>query len=228
MPGPIEPAFAIQDLHLVSDANWSGFEATIANTGNVLVKPTGKLTVSDLQGNPLTSQDVTLGTYYAFKSGLMQVGFASQLPAGDYLVTLIAEPRHLCYRDHLESADRNDDPRRDRCRVAFPPVSFSVATAAIKPDTKSPQFLDIAATISNTGEPVSDAELSLVPGRTASSSKTTWWSRRSHCRLAIPRSNPATFRSTGGRADDRLSPFECARSRSEHRSRYRFEHHQTR
>jgi len=162
VPGTVVPSFSIDNLHLVVDPAWTGLEATLVNTGNVLVKPTGKITISDSSGKPLTSQDVVFGTFYAFKSGLIQTGFGNTLPAGDYQVTFELRDPETGATALIENQKITSVTQGELSAEAIPPINFDEATAEIKPALDNPQFLNVTAIVSNTGDPITGAELNIA------------------------------------------------------------------
>jgi hypothetical protein len=165
VPGTIEPSFKVSDLHLVIDQTWSGFVATIENTGNILVRPRGKLTISDADGNPMMTQDFGLGSFFAFMSGTMEVGFANTLPPGDYLVTVEMRDEETGATAIVENVPISTMSQGELQALSLPPVTINDAAAVPRPDDAHPQFLDVDVLLGNTGEPVENAELNIAAYR---------------------------------------------------------------
>lgn len=162
VPGKIDPAFSIKDVHVVSDETWSGIEATISNKGNILVAPSGTVALSDLSGKQLVSLDVQLGEYFAFRDGLLQVGIQGLVPNGRYLVTIDLHDAKTGASASIENQEVTVTTSAQIAAAAAPPVMFSTVTGELKPSAEKPQFLNVGATITNNGEPVQGAEVSIL------------------------------------------------------------------
>ena len=149
VPGTVTPAFEIKDVHVIADPNWTGIEATISNTGNVLVEPSGTISISDLKGTPLGSFEVTLGKYYAFKDGLIQLGLGNLTPNGEYLVTIDLHDQATGANAVIENQKIQVTTSAQIAAAEAPPVVFSEAVGELKPSADKPQFLNVTATLSN-------------------------------------------------------------------------------
>lgn len=161
VPGKVEASFQIKDVHVIADPEWTGLLATISNTGNVLVKPSGTITISDVNGNPLGSLPLSLGTYYAFKDGLIQIGIGSLTPNGVYLVTIDLHDADSGASASIENQKVEVTTSAAIAAANAPPIGFDSATGTLRPSPDKPQFLDVAATVTNTGDPVTGAELDI-------------------------------------------------------------------
>ena|GEM_PF-746650 len=161
VPGEVHAEFSIEKLRIQSDQIWSGIEAEIVNTGNVLVRPEGRLTINAADGSPLATTEIAFGAYYAGQSGLMQVGIGGLLPIGDYQVTVELRDPATGATAIVENQTVAVTADGGFVATDAPPVEFLSATGVIAPDLANPQFVNVDAVISNTGDPVVDGELSL-------------------------------------------------------------------
>lgn len=160
VPGAIRPEFSIENVRIVTDPGFTGVEAEIHNTGNILIRPEGRLTIKKPDGPPLLTTELGFGAFYADRTGTIQTGIGDLLPPGQYVVTIeLRDPKTgaTAIVDNQPVATTSGDA----AAVAAPPVSFSAVSAQIRPSAAKPQFLNLDATLANTGDPVADAELSL-------------------------------------------------------------------
>lgn len=161
VPGEMRPEFSIENVHITSDPIWSGIEAEIVNSGNVVVRPEGRVTVSSLDGTPLVTNEIAFGAFYAGQTGIIQTGFGDVLPSGEYLITIELRDPETGATAIVENQQVATTTQGELAAAEAPPVAFSAAAGILKPSAEEPQFLSLDATIANGGEPVADAELSL-------------------------------------------------------------------
>jgi hypothetical protein len=161
VPGEVRPEFSVEQPRLLNDPTWSGIEAVLVNSGNVLVRPEGRITISNPDGSPLASTEIGFGAFYAGQSGLIQIGLGNLLPNGDYLVTIELRDPATGATALIEDQPVTVTTSEQVAADAAPPVEIISATGEIVPDLANPQFLDLDVVIANNGEPISDAEVSL-------------------------------------------------------------------
>ena len=161
VPGEIHPEFSIQNVHMVIGESWSGLQADLVNSGNVLVQPEGRLTISTPDGKPLMTSEIGFGSFYAGHTGLIQYGLGDLLPGGEYDVTIELSDPETGATAIVENQRITTTTQAALDAATAPPVSFLDATGELKPNAESPQFLLVDATLENTGDAVEDAELSL-------------------------------------------------------------------
>lgn len=161
VPGEIHPQFSIEDIRIASNPTWSGVEAKIVNSGNVLVRPEGRITVNKPDGTPFLTNEISFGAFYAGQTGIIQTGFSDRLPAGDYLVTIELRDPDTGAKAIVENQQIATTTGGDITAQEAPPVAFSAVSGKLEPNSHSPQFLNVSATISNSGDAVEDAQLSL-------------------------------------------------------------------
>lgn len=162
VPGDERPEFSIENIRMVIGETWSGLEAEIVNSGNVRVRPEGRVTISSTDGEPLITSELAYGAFFAGMTGRVQFGFGDLLPPGDYLVTLELRDPETGATAIVENHPISTSAESALAEESAPPVSFLGATGELKPSGEEPQFLQIEATLENTaGEQIDGAELSL-------------------------------------------------------------------
>jgi uncharacterized membrane protein len=88
VPGPINPGFTLGSPQF----HWYGASATleipIENTGNILVKPAGTLTVTTHDGKKALAVPVTMQSVYAGSTTRIEVNLPPKFQPGDYTISL--------------------------------------------------------------------------------------------------------------------------------------------
>ena len=88
VPGPRQPALTIGSVGHQYLAAKSIFSVTVTNTGNVRLKPSGELVVSEKDGRQVSFVPLTMDSVYAGDTTRIEVPFDQALLPGDYRVTL--------------------------------------------------------------------------------------------------------------------------------------------
>jgi hypothetical protein len=157
VPGPVEPAFRVGDITMASAAKYARLEIQIANTGNVRVRPAGTVTVSDADGHKLYSATVAMGSVYARDKTSLQVDLPP-LAEGKYEVSVgLKDPDTKVTASGMATVTVTTPATP----ASLPSVQVGAATANPIPDADHIQFLDIKATISNTGEALANVKVVL-------------------------------------------------------------------
>ncbi|MDQ3444284.1 MAG: hypothetical protein M3490_11815 [Chloroflexota bacterium] len=58
----------------------------MTNSGNVLVKPSGELTLEDEAGEIVLSAPIAMGSVYAGTTAPLAVGITASVPQGEYTI----------------------------------------------------------------------------------------------------------------------------------------------
>jgi hypothetical protein len=156
--GPIEPEFEIGAVTVEASETTSTLDVEIINTGNIRVRPTGTVAVSDATGTQLFNAPVTMGSVFAWESTSLIIPLPQPLAPGDYRVTI-----------DLNDPDTGASAKSEAVITATapatpappPPVQFFSATGIPQPDAANVQFLDIAALIDNSGDPITNVRVVL-------------------------------------------------------------------
>jgi hypothetical protein len=154
VPGPVTAGFELGAPTMTIQNDTPVVSAPITNTGNVLVKPAGTLSVSSPDGTVLVSSPIEMGSVYMGNSTSVQVSLPNQFVAGDYLVSI-----------ELTDAATGTSAQQDAVPVTMAaaeatPVTFSVGMT-VKADGDPVRFADVAVLISNGGDAIPTATLKL-------------------------------------------------------------------
>ena len=88
VPGPRKPALVIGSVEHKYLSAKSIVSATLTNTGNVRLKPSGELLVTDKDGREVSRFPLTMDSVYAGDTTTVEAPFETALLPGDYRVTL--------------------------------------------------------------------------------------------------------------------------------------------
>jgi hypothetical protein len=156
VPGEQKPSFTLGQPEFVADGVTNRIIVPVANTGNVLVRPTGELTLADAKGETVLVVPVAMGSVYADITVPLSVSLVAQIPDGDY--TLSGE---------LTDEETGATALIENGAIAITneqeaPAQFGItADITLAPDAANPAYVDAAVTITNQGAPVADAEVLL-------------------------------------------------------------------
>jgi len=93
VPGTLQPAFSLGRASLGETAGLSVVSVRTTNDGNQHLAPAGTMTLSTSAGEVLSTNDITMGSFYAGMSTTVVVTLGSQLEPGDYTMMLnLADP----------------------------------------------------------------------------------------------------------------------------------------
>lgn len=160
VPGAESPAFELGAPALVAGTQQDQIVIPVTNSGNVLVKPSGELTLEDDAGEIVLSAPIAMGSVYAGTTAPLAVGITAGVPQGEYTI----------------SVQLNDEATGTTASVERVPMTivdageattdFSVVgDITLSPDAGSPVFADVVVQITNEGEPVASAEVILDVSR---------------------------------------------------------------
>jgi hypothetical protein len=158
VPGPLHPEFSIGNIAFTAYPAGTALSIEIKNSGNVRVRPKGTVTLSDATGAPIASAPVSMDSVYAHDQTELTLSLPV-LPSGIYKVSAdFTDP------DTGAKASVSDVPvtmQATASPVASSPVTISAATATPQPSLDKIQFLNISVTISNGGQALANARLTL-------------------------------------------------------------------
>ncbi|MEA2585488.1 MAG: hypothetical protein QOF33_3573 [Thermomicrobiales bacterium] len=158
VPGPVEPGFEVGDIALTATETGVALDIQIVNTGNVRVRPTGTVKISDAGGTELYNAPVSMGSVYAWGSTSLLIELSQPLAPGDYTIEVVLNDPATKVKAEREVKVAATAPATP---APPPPVQFFSATGTPRPDANEVQFLDIAATIDNSGEPLTNVNVVL-------------------------------------------------------------------
>jgi hypothetical protein len=156
VPGPDEPSFELGEPALMTDGPIHRIEIPLINTGNVLVKPRGDLTLTNETGDVVLTAPIVMGSVYAGTTVPLVIGLTSNLPDGDYALAVDLTD------DATGASDSIDDATLSMSAASSAPVQFSMtADVVLSPDNAAPAFARVNVAIENQGNPVNRAEVLL-------------------------------------------------------------------
>lgn len=154
VPGAVTPGFELGTPAMTIQNDTPVVSAPITNTGNVLVKPAGTLTVASPDGTALVTSPIEMGSVYMGNSTSVQVSLPNQFAPGDYLVSI-----ELTDAATGTGAEQQAVPVTMAAAEATP-VTFSFGVS-VKPDGDPVRFADVAVLISNGGDSIPTATVKL-------------------------------------------------------------------
>jgi hypothetical protein len=156
VPGEMDAEFTLGEPEFVTDGVTSQIIVPVMNEGNVLVRPTGELTLSDANGDVVATVPVAMGSVYAGFTVPLSVSLITQIPDGDY--TLSGELKD----EESEVTVVIEDATLAITSEAQAPAQFEMtADVALAPDAANPAYAEVTVTISNQGTPVTSSEVLL-------------------------------------------------------------------
>jgi hypothetical protein len=156
VPGPEQPAFSLGEPELMTDGALSRIVIPVENTGNVLVKPEGTLTLKDASGKAVVTAPIAMGSVYAGTTAPLSVALTTTIPDGDYTMSV-----DLADKETKAKAAIDEQTIAITAEDAAPAQFALTGEVTLAPDAKNPTFANVAVTVTNQGEPVANAEVLL-------------------------------------------------------------------
>lgn len=88
VPGPETPGYSLGTPELLNDGRVPQITIPVENSGNVLVKPRGTLTLRDATGAEVLSAPIAMGSIYAGTTVSLSIGIQTPVPNGQYSVSV--------------------------------------------------------------------------------------------------------------------------------------------
>lgn len=127
----------------------------ITNTGNYLVRPSGNLVITDLDGEVVAEIPVQMGSVYAGLSTTLSISLPLQMQPNEYRVSVDIEDADTGASASLENAAVTIDQSSDGTSMAL--IEYSV-----QPNAEDIVFADVSVTLDNPGERLAAADVHLV------------------------------------------------------------------
>lgn len=160
VPGEQSPAFDLGEPDVVPGARRAQIMIPVNNTGNVLVKPRGELTLRNDAGETVLTAPIAMGSVYAGTTAPLAVSVPSSMPVGDYALSVeLTDDETGVTAAITESTIAITEAEEETARFTM------TGSVTLSPDTSKPAFADVTAEITNTGETVEGAELVLDVSR---------------------------------------------------------------
>lgn len=156
VPGEMTSGFELgEPVVTPAGAQWI-VDVPIVNTGTARVRPQGELVVTTPAGEEVSSTGVEMGSVYGGNTTTVRVTLPKQLPLGDYLVSLSLTDEATGASDSIENATVTlAEPEAEETEV------FTVDDVSIAPNGDPVQYADVAATITNNGQAIPTANVTL-------------------------------------------------------------------
>ncbi len=162
VPGEITPGMDIGEPDFTQQGGNRFLRIPVANTGNILVKPEGTVSMTTAEGEPVLTAPVAMKAIYLGLDNEIRIAIPDQVPDGDYLVSYeLHEPEH-----DLHAA--MDDVRLTLVteETATPEaVTFAIEEATVTPNGDPVQFADVEIDILNNRSTIPTARVSLLAMR---------------------------------------------------------------
>jgi hypothetical protein len=161
VPGELKAALEVGEPEMIIEGSIPGILIPVTNTGNVRATPSGDVTVRDATDDVVISGPLTLGTIYGGHATEILIGLPAALPIGDYTLDLsLYDATEGELLNVVELPFEVDESTVEGAGSS--PVSVSAATLTPLPEPSNVQLALIDATITNSGDPIANAQLSLI------------------------------------------------------------------
>jgi hypothetical protein len=156
VPGPEAPAFELGEPALDTSGRAPHINIPVTNSGNVLVKPFGTLTLTDATGTAVFEAPISIGSVYAGTTVLLSVRLNTDLADGDYSLAVNLSDQATGTTASIENGIISI------AAVEETTSDFDLqGTVSLQPDTANPVFADVSATIVNSGAEVVNSRILL-------------------------------------------------------------------
>ncbi|HVL25592.1 MAG TPA: hypothetical protein VM450_16005 [Thermomicrobiales bacterium] len=158
VPGETTPALELGTPEIQSSIAGQRLIVPIRNTGNVLLKPAGELTLTDASGNEALRQQLAMGSVYAGMETTLEVPLPPALPEGDYEVALDLKDAETAVTASVVPAPvtlSREVEKED-------PLAITTATVTPMPAADDVQFAVVSLTVENREMPVNGAQVLLT------------------------------------------------------------------
>jgi hypothetical protein len=162
VPGDRKPAFELGDVTLENREGIMIADIGITNTGNVIVRPQGEVRLLDASGTTVGVAQVALDSIYSGTTTDFIVAWDKVNPSDTFTVQaeLTNDEGSLTVsQDYPNLIPFSSDPNPTNTGP-----TLTITNAKFEPLTKDnpPTTLQLDATVTNTGEPIENARVSIV------------------------------------------------------------------
>lgn len=165
VPGQLAPDLEIGQPAFVFDGTIPAIVIPVTNVGNQQTSPSGNLRVVDASGEVIITAPVQMGRVYAGHETELWFGLSQPLPAGEYQVSVLLEDKEKNMKAELLPTELTVAPTDIAAGETELPISMTAVNLVPMPDKDNVQFLLVEATIQNVGDPISEAQLTLIVTR---------------------------------------------------------------
>lgn len=163
VPGEREPAFEVGEAQLQWYEGSMYGTIEIANTGNVTVRPQGEVRLLDAEGTVVGVAEVELGSIYNGTETTFVVAWQTPPPSETYSISLALTAEEGTVSVTQEHSDLVPLEEGETAQAdARDPLVFSKAELTPLTKDNPPSTLQFDAEISNNGEVIENARVSIV------------------------------------------------------------------
>ncbi len=161
VPGERNASFEVGDVVLESEDDSIVATVSIANSGNVIVRPTGEVRLLDTEGNVVGVSSVAMSSVYTGTATTLVTGWYGVPASSTYSVAIVLTTDGAA---GVVEASFNDLPVTKVEPDATPSPQPLTVIASLTPLTRDspPSMLQLTAEIANNGEPIENARVSIV------------------------------------------------------------------
>jgi hypothetical protein len=159
VPGPTESSFEVGEIDLTIQDDMLLLVVPLSNTGDVRVRPQGTIEIVDTTGALVASIPVAMESIYAREGTALSLATPATIVAGTYRVIVKLSDSETGAKASAESGDFEIDPS---AQPATLPIQITTASISPAPTADNVQFATVEATLLNEGEPIVNAQLSLI------------------------------------------------------------------
>jgi hypothetical protein len=163
VPGELMPGMEIGSPEVFAQGNVRAIRIPVSNTGNVLIKPEGSVTMTTPDGEEVLTAPIEMKAIYLGLDNEIRVVIPNQVLLGEYLVSYdIHEPT---YGLHAMMDDAPVTITEIAPEATPGSVTFLVDSVMVTASGDPIQFADVTATITNNGQGIPTSRVSLVAMR---------------------------------------------------------------
>ncbi len=159
VPGPTSAGFEANEVAVTTQDGTLAISVRLSNTGDVRVRPEGVIDIVDPNGDLVASIPFAMDSIYARDETLLTVGSPVAFEPGPYTVRVNASDPDTGQTAFAESTETFIDASATPVPATILLASTSISPA---PAAETVQFANVEAVIANTGEPIANAQLSLI------------------------------------------------------------------
>lgn len=167
VPGPETPELTLGDIAVTQAPSGSTLVIGVGNPGNVFLNPTGTVTMTSAEGDPILTSPVTMGPVYANTETTLELTMPTVLAPGAYEVSVTLEDAETGVR--AERASATVDVAETTAAATPPAKPVTIAAATVEPLTdpssKALQAVNVTVAIANTEAAIPSARLTLHVSR---------------------------------------------------------------
>lgn len=169
VPGPVAAAAELGEPSFETGDARSRLVIPIENTGNVLLRPAGSLTLRDTTGTAVVTAPIVMRQIYMGHRTTIVVAIPSQVPPGDYQLDLELTDVGTGWTATLEGVPVTLAPPPEP-EATPEPIAVEITSASVTPvpdgaSGEGPQYAEVTVEITNRADPVRSSRLTLVVAR---------------------------------------------------------------